>query len=209
MKKKIFSLVTITALAVATVLGSGSAFANSQNQDFSKMPKMEHNIENAVLGKITAIDANSVTIALATRSNIMKKDMQKPNDNGTTPPEKPNESNGLTKNNNGTRSEKPNMDDMFTLTGETKTISLAGTTFEKKQMPQNNENGTNNSTQNTKQTSTYSDFAVGDYVNIEMTDATSNIAKTVREAGGFMGGEGGPKGNGQGFGGSKNKNQNQ
>ena len=68
-----------------------------------------------------------------------------------------------------------NIEDMFTLTGEKKTINIASADFN------DNFKRNNDNTENT--TKTYKDFSVGDYVMIEATDNTYSTAKKIREIG--------------------------
>ena len=66
-----------------------------------------------------------------------------------------------------------NLEDMFTLTGETKTINIANADFNDRFG-----RGDNNTDTTSK---TYKDFSVGDYVMIEATDNTYSTAKFVRK----------------------------
>ena len=138
-------------------------------------------IENEIIGKITSISATSVTIEVAER-----KEMERQKDgqllNGT-PPERP------TNDENQDKREKPNMDDMFTLTGVTKTINISSAEFaggfrgrKNDDINGKNENNTNDKKNEVKNEKTYADYSVGDYISIELTDATSLTAKTVCDA---------------------------
>lgn len=85
---------------------------------------------------------------------------------------------------NGTNQfKKPNMDELFNLTGETKTINIATANFGNKKAI-NNVGVTDNT--NTKKTNwekkTYADYKVGDYVSIQATDNTYTVAKKVNQA---------------------------
>ena len=199
--KKIFSVLMITML-MASSLFSVIAFAtsnevsttaNQQNKDGKRQPPQD--MKNFVFGKITSISENSVTISVA--------EMKKPeNDNGNkfdgNPPEKPNnqindnQSNGDAagkKDRQNLTAEqiaemKKKMEEMTTLTGETKTIDISNATFgNNRGIGQNNKdnNSSNNSNNNQQTAKTYKDYAVGDYISVELTGENSNVAKQVRE----------------------------
>lgn len=149
--------------------------------------------ENMIFGKIKSINANSVTIEVATRKEMER---QKRNNQNGNPPEKPQGDSQ-----NGNPPEKPNLDNMFTLTGETKTINISQAEFGGGFRPRNfksngqeNNNSNSNASENAKQ-KTYADYSVGDYVMIEATDNTYTAAKSMRDAsfGGGMRGMGGRK----------------
>lgn len=98
----------------------------------------------------------------------------------------------LPPNANGEMREKMNPDDMFTLTGETKTYDISSASFDDfgRQNFANNQNNSLNNT--TNETKSYKDYSVGDYVAIETSDSTSNTAKSVKNADrGGMGPKGG------------------
>lgn len=145
--------------------------------------------ENEIIGKIKSISATEVTIEVATRKEM--ENNQKENDGMRKPPEfNTNDTQNNTQ--NGNPPEKPNFDDMFTLTGETKTINIANAEFGKDFRPDDfnkdnkNSNAANNSnkakTDEKAKTKTYADFAAGDYIMIEATDNTYATAKFVRSA---------------------------
>ena len=210
MDKKSFK---ITALVLASIMLVGSSFATfATATDTTNQNKEQREFkrpENEIFGKITAINANSVTISVATRKE-MEKPPERPQgnnqngnrpekpegDNGNTPPEKPQGDKQ-----DGTRPERPNMDDMFTLTGETKTINISNAEFESgfghRRGGKDGQNDTNTADNSNETKKTYADFSVGDYISIEATDSTYATAKIVRGAFG-----GGPRG----FGGKKQDN---
>ena len=172
---KILALTLSIMLGTLTLLNVGSVFADNIDTTQKEMPKK---IENEVIGKITSINATSVTIEVAERKKMEKpKEGQLPNG---TPPERP------TNDENQDKREKPNMDNIFTLTGATKTINISSAEFvggfgDRKDEGKDgsNQNNVNNQTNKTK---TYADYSVGDYICIELTDTTSLTAKTVRDA---------------------------
>lgn len=187
-------------ISAITVLGTTfSAFADTV--DATNQVNQERKVpENMIIGKITSIDATNVTIQVATRKEMEKKNS---GENGN-PPEKP--ADGQLKRDEGTR-EKPNMDEMFTLTGETKTINIASADLGKN-MPQLDKNATKENREEAMKNATektYQDYKVGDYISVEATDNTYVTAKRVSNA---MGGGGmrGFKGNGEK---RENKNNNQ
>ena len=172
-------------MAFATAFTAFAAINTTNETKFEngERPEKKALPENVIFGKIKSIDANSVTIEVATR-----KEMERPESSGQkgTPPEKPQDNKQ-----NGNPPEKPNLDNMFTLTGETKTINISQAEFGKDFRPKDfnaNAQG-NNSTDkaNDTKTKTYADYAVGDYIMIEATDNTYATAKSVRDAG-FGGG---------------------
>lgn len=145
--------------------------------------------ENVIFGKIKTIDANSVTIEVATRKEMERPEGDKNNDNMRKPPE-----NAQGNSQNGNPPEKPNLDNMFTLTGETKTINISQAEFGKDFRPkdfnanaQGNNNSNNIADSNNEKQKTYADYVIGDYIMIEATDNTYATAKSVRDAG-FGGG---------------------
>ena len=182
---------TFTAFAETTATNETKFAENANGERFGKRELPE----NVVFGKIKTIDANSVTIEVATR-----KEMERPEKNGQNgnPPEKPQNDTQT----NGNPPEKPNLDNMFTLTGETKTINISQAEFGRDFRPRdfksngqenNNANNSNNANDaNNAKQKTYADYAVGDYVIIETTDNTYATAKSVRDIG--MGGD--PRGMG-------------
>ena len=193
-KNKILAFAVATMLGVVTV-GSMAAFATSATTTTNGQQRPQKP-ENEVIGKITAISANSVTISLAERkmpeNNGQGFEGQKPPEfnaqdlSGQTPPEPP--ANG----------EKPtiNLDNFFTLTGESTTIDISSASFDDFRMRFKDKDNTNSTTTETTAAKTYKDYSVGDYIAIELTSSTSKIAKSVRSAH-MMRGFGGPGPKGQ------------
>lgn len=169
--KRVFSILAVIILAAVT-LGHNAFAANSNayNQEtrFNGAERPEKP-ENEVIGKITAISANSITITLA--------EMKKPE--GTTEPPKFDENN-------------KSLDDMFTLSNETKTYNISSANFIKRKNfgKLDKADKDNNKQENFERKSreeiekenkaTYADFAVGDYVTIELESNTSTNAKVVK-----------------------------
>ena len=213
MNKKIISIIMAIVLGVSTL--SFSAFANNNNGNQQKWEKKEwqgkdkqgnfQKPENMIMGKITSISENSVTISLAefkmpdantTSNNNFTPPKRPANDNngnkgkGNRPPRMATASNAMPprfdrdSNNMPQMSEeqiaemKKNLENMFTLTGETKTIDISSATFD-------DFGRRNNDTNNNQTTKTYKDFSVGDYITIELESSTSNKAKSVRSSNGF------------------------
>lgn len=168
MKKNILSVLMVMIMVTLSVIPT---FA--EETTISK--KEEHKIENEIAGKITSINANYVNIDVAIPKKL----------------EKPNKTNAA---NTTAKEEKKNIDDMFTLTGEKKTINIAQAKFvgDVRIMNGNNKNDTNktNGTNNQEKSKelTYTDFAVGDYVRIVLADDGSNVAKVVKKGGLFRAG---------------------
>jgi hypothetical protein len=191
--KKIFSVLMITMLMVSSLFSvtafatsnEVSATANQQNKDGKGQPPKDMN--NLVFGKITAISENSVTISVA--------EMKKPEDGNEkkfdgNPPEKPNnqtnDAAGKMDRQNLTEEQiaemKKKMEEMTTLTGETKTIDISNATFGNDRgrgQNKSDNNSSNNSNNNQQTTKTYKDYAVGDYITIELTGENTNVAKQV------------------------------
>ena len=189
---------TITAISIGLVAGSAFAatsnanevngFKKFNNENRSDRPEKP---ENEVFGKITSINANTITVTIA--------EMKKP-EGRTNPPEK----NDNNKNNNS-RKDRPeiNMDDMFTLTNDTKTYTITNANLIKFKKPDLDKNDNTNKSTNKddmknktreerekENKATYTDFAVGDYVSIELESSTSTNAKTVRSFDRMGGGRG-------------------
>ena len=201
---KLIALGTAFILAVGSI-GCTASFAATETTSKTEEQKLQKP-ENEVIGKITAISANSVTISLAERKmpeNFGQgreqgkerpelKNGQRPEffDNngqgfdGKQPPEPPTNENG----------EKPsfNFDNFFTLTGESTTIDISSATFDDFRARFKDKDDTNTTTE-TKAAKTYKDYAVGDYIAIELTSSTSKVAKSVRSANMMHGGFG-PRG---------------
>lgn len=198
--KKIFSVLMITMLMVSSLFSvtafatsnEVNATANQQNKDGRGKGQPPKDMKNLVFGKITAISENSVTISVA--------EMKKPeNDNGKkfdgNPPEKPNnQTDNQTNGDISGKNERPQlteeqiaemkkkMEEMTTLTGETKTIDISNATFgddRGRGQNKNDNNSSNNSNNNQQTTKTYKDYAVGDYITIELTGENTNVAKQV------------------------------
>lgn len=173
---KILALTLSMMLGMSSLLNVGTVFA--ENIEISKTERTKK-IENEIIGKITAINATSVTIEVAERKEMEKpKDGQKPDG---APKEKPANDGSQDK------KEKPNMDNMFTLTGNTKTINISSAQFVggfrgRKDGEKNKNNEAKNDNNDVKKEKTYADYSVGDYISIELTDATSLTARTVRDA---------------------------
>lgn len=192
MKKIITKLLLISVFISAF---SFSAFATNVNNT-----QKQFNKENEVIGKITSINSNSITVTLAERKepdflkNANGDRPEKPEFNGQNqtqmngqmPPQMdgqvPPQMNGqkpfgdtqrpigIATPNEAMRNINP--EDMFTLTSTSKTYNITSAKFM--------------SEKNMGQDGKYTDFKVGDYVAIEVENSTSTKAITVRSAiGGF------------------------
>ncbi|MBQ7743416.1 MAG: hypothetical protein IJT67_01300 [Lachnospiraceae bacterium] len=186
--KKLLTIATIGALAVSSIASNMITFAAGTNNTQNEVPAKP---ENEVIGKITAISANSITVTLAEmkapsedgegRGNMPPKDGAK----RATPPEikrdgqmPPEQRENIER----------NLDDMFTLTSTSKTYNISNAKFDEFMRRDDS-----SSDENTK-AKTYSDYKVGDYVMIELESSTSTVAKSVRSANMAMHGGMGPKG---------------
>ena len=151
MKKKILSFLFVVMLST---LGATVVFADEIKESKGNNQK----IENQVVGKITNINSNYVTIDVVLPNEKIKSDIKNEKENR----------------------EKRNKDNMFVLTGETKRIDISKAKFigSKKIISKNK----NNSNEKSKQL-TYSDFQVGDYIMIVLADDGSNVAKIVKKDG--------------------------
>ena len=174
--RRIINMLTISLLAVGLVAGTTVAATNKNVEtkkfDASNRPEKP---ENEVIGKITSINADSITINLA--------EMKMP-EGRTDAPKQSNDNNG---NNNNQNKERPeinfNIDDMFTLTGTTKTYTITNANLIKNKRPELNKDEMKKKTREeleAENKATYTDFAVGDYVIIELESNASTTAKTVR-----------------------------
>ena len=170
--KKILALTVSILLGIGTI-GNSVAFADAATltKNGEKKQERPQKTENEIIGKITEISANSVTIALANRK-LPENNNQDNNGQGfkgEMPPKPPTDSNG--------EKQTINFDDFFTLTGESTTIDISSAKFDDFKEKMKNKNDSSDSTNTTK---TYKDYSVGDYVMIELTSATSKVAKSVR-----------------------------
>ena len=192
--RRFIKTLTITTIAVGLVAGSVLAANNTtevKKMEGENRPERPEKPENEVFGKITSIDANTITVTIA--------EMKIP-EGRTNPPEK----NDNNKNNNS-KEDRPeiNMDDMFTLTNNTKTYTITNANLIKFKKPDLDKNHNTNKSTNKddmknktreerekENKATYTDFAVGDYVSIELESSTSTNAKTVRSFDRMGGGRG-------------------
>ena len=185
MKKSLVLIMSIV-MAFAVSFTAFAATDTTNNAKAGREAKGERPAkpENEIIGKIKSISATEVTIEVATRKEM--ENNQKENDGMRKPPEfNTNDTQNNTQ--NGNPPEKPNFDDMFTLTGETKTINIASAEFGKDFRPEENKDNNSNNSNKTDasknaKTKTYADFAAGDYIMIEATDNTYATAKFVRSA---------------------------
>ena len=187
MKKNLIIILSII-MAFTTAFTAFAAINSTNEAKFGngERPTMP---ENMITGKIKSIDANSVTIEVATMKEMEKPEFGQNNNDMKKPPE-----NAKNDFQNGNPPEKPNFDNMFTLTGETKTINISQAEFGKDfkikdfkgKIQEDNASNNSNAFDNAKQ-KTYADYAVGDYITIEATDNTYKTAKRVRDAGMFGG----------------------
>lgn len=210
MKKKIL------ALTIASILGVSSIAFNSFAEDVKNLSRQEKQMgerpekpENEIFGKITAISENSVTISLAEMKKPKegqkdfqnKKDFEKGNDQAKRDGKnnqsgnRPEERKELTEEQKAEMKKK--MEEMFALTGETKTIDISKADFNAFGRGLRNgktkgadANANNNTNSDQKPTKTYKDYQVGDYISIELESKDSNTAKTVKDAFMMRGGMG-------------------
>ena len=211
MKKRIIALTTAMILGVSSMAFNSFATNQNQNKQHGQMKERPERQRNEVFGKITAISESSVTISVAERKK--PEDMKQ---GFGTPPEKPaneNANNGENAGENGNTDNtkeppkqltdeqiaemKKNLENMFTLTGETKTIDISSAKFDDfgrgpRDGKKGNQNNSNNANDNQKTEKTYKDYQVGDYISIELESETSTKAKSVRSA--FMMRGGMPRG---------------
>lgn len=197
--KKILTIATIGAFALSSIASNMTTFAAGTNNTQNEVPAKP---ENEVIGKITAISANSITVTLAemkapsedgqNQGNMPSKDGEgrdnmPPKDGAkrATPPEikrdgqmPPEQRENIER----------NLDNMFTLTSTSKTYNISNAKFDEFMRHDDS-----SSDENTK-AKTYSDYKVGDYVMIELESSTSTVAKSVRSANMAMHGGMGPKG---------------
>lgn len=196
--KKILTIATIGALALSSIASNMITFAAGTNNTQNEVPAKP---ENVVIGKITAISANSIKVTIAemkapsagqNQGNMPLKDGEgrgnmPPKDGAkrATPPEikrdgqmPPEQRENIER----------NLDNMFTLTSTSKTYNISNAKFDKFMRHDDS-----SSDENTK-AKTYSDYKVGDYVMIELESSTSTVAKSVRSANMAMHGGMGPKG---------------
>ena len=192
--KRIISILAVVIVAAITFAHNSYAenlngVNESNNEVQFDAKNRPEKPENEVMGKITAISADSITITIA--------EMKKP-EGRTNPPE-----NKEKNDNSNLNKEIPemNMDDMFTLTNTTKTYNITNADLIKFKKPEfdKNDNNSQNNDATKKRTreelekdskATYTDFAIGDYVSIELEPSTSTNAKKVRSFDRMGGGRG-------------------
>ncbi len=229
MKKRILIISAAVLLGVSSIaFNSFATNVTNQSNQGSQQKERPEKPKNQVFGKITAISENSVTISLAEMKQPEngqggfdknfdgQRGMQSSdrgqggangsNDNQNQPPERKE----LTEEQKAEM--KKNFENMFTLTGETKTIDISSAKFNDfgrgpKDGNNNNSSSAANNENSNKTEKTYKDYQVGDYISIELENETSNKATKVRDAWGMRGGM--PRGDrGQGFKGNGANNSN-
>lgn len=206
MKKRILIISATVLLGVSSLaFNSFATNVTNQSNQGSQQKERPEKPKNQVFGKITAISENSVTISLAE----MKKPEngqgdfnrnfdgqgrnggQNGNNNGNNNQNQPPERKELTEEQKAEM--KKNLENMFTLTGETKTIDISNAKFNDfgrgpKDGNNNNSSSVTNNENINKTEKTYKDYQVGDYISIELESETSNKATKVRDAWGMRGG---------------------
>ena len=202
MKKKILAFTIVSILGVSSLaFNSFAEDVNNQVGQERQMGERPERPENEIFGKITAISENSVTISLAEmkkpedgQGKIDKnfdgqgrKDEQNRNNDSNKNQNQPPEKKELTEEQKAEMKKK--MEEMFTLTGETKTIDISKADFNAfGRGPKDGKtkgadaNANNNTNSNQKPVKTYKDYQVGDYISIELESKDSNTAKTVKDA---------------------------
>ena len=212
MKKRFLVISAAAILGVSSLtINSFATNVNNQTTQESQNKERPERPKNVVFGKITAISENSITITVA--------EMKKPENGQNDFSKNSGEQNGNCNQNENDKKEPPekkqltedqiaemkkNLENMFTLTSETKTIDISSADFNDFGRRQKNGNDAKASA-NTETKKTYKDYQVGDYISIELESETSNKAKIVRDA--FMMRGGMPRGDrGEGFNGSNKTN---
>ena len=178
MKKNILSMFIAIMMVVLSAM---PVFAEE-----TTAPKREdHKIENEIAGKITSINENYVTIEVATPNKIERPERSEKSEKPEKPEKKDNGANIFK------QEEQKNIADMFTLTGEKKTINISKAKFmgEVRIMNDNNKDNVDATKENINNEKSkelaYTDFAVGDYIRIVLADDGSNVAKVVMKGGLF------------------------
>ena len=116
--RRFIKTLTITTIAVGLVAGSALAANNTtevKRIEGENRPERPEKHENEVFGKITSIDANTITVTIA--------EMKIP-EGRTNPPERNNRDDKNKDNNSSEDRPEINIDDMFTLTSTTKTSQM-------------------------------------------------------------------------------------
>lgn len=217
MKKRILIISAVALLGVSSLaFNSFATNVTNQSNQGSQQKERPEKPKNQVFGKITAISENSVTISLAEmkqpENGQGRNGGQNGNNNGNNNQNQPPERKELTEEQKAEM--KKNLENMFTLTGETKTIDISSAKFndfgrEPKDGNNNNSSSAANNENSNKTEKTYKDYQVGDYISIELESETSNKAKSVRDAWGMRGGmPRGGRGQGKGNGANNSNNTN-
>lgn len=217
MKKRILIISAAVLLGVSSLaFNSFATNVTNQSNQGSQQKERPEKPKNQVLGKITAISENSVTISLAEMKKLEngqgRNGGQNGNKNGNNNQNQPPERKELTEEQKAEM--KKNLENMFTLTGETKTIDISSAKFNDfgrgpKDGNNNNSTSAANNENSNKTEKTYKDYQVGDYISIELESETSNKATKVRDAWGMRGGmPRGDRGQGKGNGANNSNNTN-
>ena len=187
MKKKILALTVASILGVSSI--AFNSFAEGVNNQLGQERQMGERISLAEMKKPEDGQGKSDKKF----DGQGRKDEQKWNNNSNTnqPPEKKE----LTEEQKAEMKKK--MEEMFTLTGETKTIDISKADFNAfgrgprdGKTKGSDANANNNTNSNQKPVKTYKDYQVGDYISIELESKDSNTAKTVKDAFMMRGGMG-------------------
>lgn len=165
--KNLSKKIAFIACAVLIVVSSFSTFATSNDTNGQNRAKV-NSVKNQdakdkeiVIGKITSITAENVTIDLATRK---KREKKADNTNNET---------------NQVNRTKPSAEDRFVLTGESKTYNIASADLGRKSV----EKSTTDTKEKVKgEKLTCADYAVGDYVRITVNADSPLVVKRMRHA---------------------------
>lgn len=168
--KKLSKYILFMTCAIFVGALSFSTFAANINSNSNDIKRERPNGENKedldmVIGKITNISADNITIEVATRKEREKKSAEAKETTVAT-----------------TERKAPTMEERYVLTGETKTFNIASADLGRKAVENANTESAENAERVKGEKLTYLDYKIGDYVRISTPKETPTIAKRMRSA---------------------------
>ncbi len=196
MKKKYVAILMGIVMTTAILSGCGQKDNTENSGQQTTVEAIDGEEESdTILGEVTAVDENSITIALGTMKergeapggNGEKPEGEAPGGNGEKPEgEAPGENGGKPEDGAPENGEKPSMLD---LTGEEKTITVTDSTkMTKTSMGKPGEQAEDSASEESTETISLSDITVGDTVSVTIDEDGNATTIIVQSLGGGMGG---------------------
>ena len=183
---------TISSCPVYAAENTTEATTNAENSSEAETTSDSEAEENTVLGQVTAVNDDSITIAIGTQKEMQAPggdgQGQAPDGNGDqqTPPEKPDDSNGDSSDQQ-TPPEKP---EGSSEEASSENAAADDSNGEAPQAPDGNSQAPNGSA-DSSETLSLSELKEGDIVSVVLNDDGTAASITVQSMGGVMGAPGG------------------